>query len=65
MINTKDESNQDSRASSVSTLYEFSESGLRRNRIVILMIAVCLGFATFPSYAMNMFFMEDLHLEPA
>jgi hypothetical protein len=32
---------------------------------VILMIAVCLGFATFPSLSMNKFFKDELKLEPA
>lgn len=43
----------------------FDEGGVKRNRIVILMIAVCLGFATFPNLSMSYFFKDDLNLNPA
>ena len=42
--------------------FEYNEAGLKRNRIVILIIAVSLGFATFPNLSMNLFFKDDLGL---
>ena len=45
--------------------YEYNEEGLKRNRIVILIIALCLGFATFPNLSMSFFFKDDLKFDPA